>query len=116
MKLLVCVLAAVLLLHVAHALMTDQLQASSQQADINKIMNQVRERMETFRAYGRETVEILDQLSHYHPEEHPQEAFHPQASIQEKFSAKAIAIGTLIASTVEVLAATAGVVVNAVQS
>ena len=101
MKFLISVLVTMLLLHVAHS----ELEASSQQIDAGSILDQVRVRIDNFKAYGRETVEIL---SHIHPEEddlHP--LHHPvevggsersQAKAQEKVSAK-IGIAALIIST-----------------
>ena len=103
MKFLISVLVTMLLLHVVHS----ELEASSQQADAEAILDQVRVRIENFRAYGRETVEELDRLAHIHPEEddlHP--LHHPgevgvsqrsQAKAQEKISAK-IAIASLVVS------------------
>ena len=104
MNLLTCVLATMLLLHVAHS-QPEASEASSQQVDARAILDQARERMATFLAYSRETVEILDQLSHYHPEETEEAdaSQHPQVSTQEKISAK-VAVAALVVS-----AATVGV-------
>ena len=90
MKFLIGVLVTILLLHVAHS----QPEASSQQADAGAIMEQVKERMQDFLAYHRDTVEILAKLSH-HPEE-VGASQHSQASAQELLTK--LTVATLVVS------------------
>ena len=106
MKFIVSILVTMVLLHVAHS----QLEASSQQADAGAIMEQVRRRMETFKAYHRETIEIMSELSHPEADHHYEKVAgapqHPQASAQELLTK--IAVATLVVGVASLAVGTVG--------
>ncbi len=116
MKLLLCVVATLALLHVAHSFtnydktaktemegMVDQLEASSQTVEeTREVMQEVRKRLQQFMAYSQETVELMQ---HIHPEG-TDSSHHPEGtnpSSQELFTKKFIGIAGLVIAGTSVL-------------